>query len=224
MSTFRRRLMMNIERTVSPLPPAYQQVEYVRFTGTQWAETSIKPSNYRGNCKLEIIERHDNPASNGYVIGTFPGNTAGTTRFNIRIDKGGLICNAYVNSKSNTALGLQMTNLVNNSYNTIIFDVNMTNHSRILTVNGESISDTTTEFYSANSSYKFRLGAYTGINSAQLFKGDLAEVKIYGNGDLVSHCYPCYRKADNVIGFYDVVNNEFLTNGGSGTFTKGADV
>ena len=35
---------------------------------------------------------------------------------------------------------------------------------------------------------------------------------------------PCYRKADNVIGLYDLVYGTFYTNAGSGTFTKGQDV
>ena len=181
MSTFRRRLMMYIKKSTSPLPPQYQQVEYVGFSGTQYAETSIKPITYSGNCKLEIKEKHNNPTSNGYVMGAGPGSNANAERFNVRISSGGTTLNAYVNQTNNSSLGLQSTNLLNNSYNTIIFDVNMTNHTRSLTVNGQSTSNDTTVFYSA-SNYYFRLGAYTGINSAQLFKGDLAEVKIYGNG------------------------------------------
>jgi hypothetical protein len=35
---------------------------------------------------------------------------------------------------------------------------------------------------------------------------------------------PCYRKSDGVIGLYDVVNDVFRTNDGSGSFTAGADV
>lgn len=35
---------------------------------------------------------------------------------------------------------------------------------------------------------------------------------------------PCYRKADGVIGMYDLVTNTFFANAGSGSFTKGADV
>jgi hypothetical protein len=35
---------------------------------------------------------------------------------------------------------------------------------------------------------------------------------------------PCYRIADSVIGMYDVVNDVFYTNNGSGTFSKGSDV
>ena len=35
---------------------------------------------------------------------------------------------------------------------------------------------------------------------------------------------PCYRKADDVIGLYDLVYGTFYTNSGTGTFTKGQDV
>lgn len=35
---------------------------------------------------------------------------------------------------------------------------------------------------------------------------------------------PCYRKADGVIGFYEVVSETFLVNAGTGSFTKGPDV
>lgn len=35
---------------------------------------------------------------------------------------------------------------------------------------------------------------------------------------------PCYRRADSVAGFYDLANNVFLTNDGTGTFIVGADV
>ena len=36
--------------------------------------------------------------------------------------------------------------------------------------------------------------------------------------------YPCYRKSDNVIWMYDLVNGIFYTNAGTWTFTKWADV
>lgn len=32
---------------------------------------------------------------------------------------------------------------------------------------------------------------------------------------------PCYRKADNVVGMYDLISKTFYTNAGSGSFTKG---
>lgn len=44
-------------------------------------------------------------------------------------------------------------------------------------------------------------------------------------GDTVLRDYiPCYRKADDVIGMYEIVTETFLTNAGGGAFGKGADV
>ena len=40
----------------------------------------------------------------------------------------------------------------------------------------------------------------------------------------VRDMYPCYRKSDNVIGMYDLINSKFYTNAGSGIFYKGPDV
>ena len=35
---------------------------------------------------------------------------------------------------------------------------------------------------------------------------------------------PCYRKADNAVGMYNLVNGQFLTNAGTGTMTVGPNV
>ena len=35
---------------------------------------------------------------------------------------------------------------------------------------------------------------------------------------------PCYRKQDGEIGLYDLINNQFYSNDGTGQFSKGADV
>lgn len=48
--------------------------------------------------------------------------------------------------------------------------------------------------------------------------------KIWDNNILVRHFIPCYRKSDGVIGMYDLVENKFYTNSGTGTFIKGNDI
>ena len=48
--------------------------------------------------------------------------------------------------------------------------------------------------------------------------------KAYEYDVLIRDMIPCYRKADQVIGMYDLVNDVFYTNSGSGTFYKGPDV
>lgn len=48
--------------------------------------------------------------------------------------------------------------------------------------------------------------------------------KMWNDWTLVRDFIPCYRKSDNVIGLYDLVNNQFYTNSWSGTFSKWSDV
>ena len=56
-----------------------------------------------------------------------------------------------------------------------------------------------------------------------------ASIKLYmfqiiNNNEIVRNLVPCYRKLDGVIGMYDLVNDKFYTNLGTGTFLKGKDV
>lgn len=48
--------------------------------------------------------------------------------------------------------------------------------------------------------------------------------RIYNNNVLVRDFIPCYRNSDNEIGMYDLVNDVFYTNQGTGSFTYGAVV
>ena len=54
----------------------------------------------------------------------------------------------------------------------------------------------------------------------KLYKLDVYDENWIHIYDLV----PCYRKSDNVIWLYDLVNNQFYTNSWSWTFTKWPDV
>ena len=49
-------------------------------------------------------------------------------------------------------------------------------------------------------------------------------LKLYENNVLVRDYVPCYRTSDNEVGLYEVVNNVFYPNNGTGTFNKGNDV
>jgi hypothetical protein len=53
---------------------------------------------------------------------------------------------------------------------------------------------------------------------------ELYNFKLYDNGTLIRDYIPCRRKSDNVLGLYDVVNNQFYTNAGTGVFIAGPEV
>lgn len=77
----------------------------------------------------------------------------------------------------------------------------------------------------------FRYGAYL-YSTKYNFDGNLYKLKIYAPTELTNpgvHTlqalfYPCRRIADNVLGFYDAINDVFYPNDGNGTFTPGPDV
>ena len=48
--------------------------------------------------------------------------------------------------------------------------------------------------------------------------------KLYNNNTLIRNMVPCYRILDNVIGMYDIENDVFYTNQGSGNFIIGSAV
>lgn len=54
----------------------------------------------------------------------------------------------------------------------------------------------------------------------------LYHAKLYDpdNGRMVRYFIPCYRKADSVLGLYDLVTNNFYTNIYGGTFVAGPNV
>ena len=51
------------------------------------------------------------------------------------------------------------------------------------------------------------------------------DFKIYDDDVLIQYFIPCYRISDNVIGMYEIVNDQFyITAGTTGGFTKGPDL
>lgn len=59
-------------------------------------------------------------------------------------------------------------------------------------------------------------GSFTNIRCYKL--------TFWQNNNLIRGFIPCYRKSDNVIGMYDIVNNVFYINQGTGIFIKGPNV
>lgn len=91
------------------------------------------------------------------------------------------------------------------------------------TVTDTDIVNISISAYTGNSPYKFYIGRYSG-GRAQYVPSKVYSCKIYDGGLLVADYVPCYRKADNEIGLYDLVSHTFKTNSGTGTFAKGADI
>ena len=70
------------------------------------------------------------------------------------------------------------------------------------------------QLFGTNRSRLRRYYPYLKISSFMVFKNNIEKINLI----------PCYRKSDNEPGLYDLVNDKFYTNNGTGTFIKGPDV
>lgn len=76
---------------------------------------------------------------------------------------------------------------------------------------------------SFSDSLPFYLFAWQYGDTLRTGRGRIWGFSMETGGNLVRDMVPCYRKADNVPGFYDLVSGSFSTNAGTGSFVTGAD-
>lgn len=70
------------------------------------------------------------------------------------------------------------------------------------------------QLFGTNRSHLRRYYPYLKISSFMVFKNNIEKINLI----------PCYRKSDNEPGLYDLVNDKFYTNNGTGVFTLGPEV
>jgi len=191
---------------LSRLPSAYQEVEYIESTGTQWIDTNFSPNqdtrvviDYQDDditiSTHGFIGSRDN-VNNGFIIG------GRSTHYWYA---------QYGNEQTPGTIFLNnnLRHLVDLNKTLLYYDNSLihTFSSQVFNVSKTLYLFMTSDFGSTNNSL------------AKIFK-----CQIYNNNILVRDFVPCYRKSDNEIGLYDLVNGVFYTNAGTGTFTKGPDV
>lgn len=188
---------------VNALPSAFQEVEYIESTGTQYIDTGIKPTSTNPNFIAEIDFSFLSVPASSY-LGLFGVN-------------GNMQLAIYSNYKFGDG-----TNISN-----LILELNKKYSYKGNFASGKSYVDGTEVAQRNNSVWRNAyLFAVNGGNDEPTSNasGKIYSCKIYDNGTLVRNYIPCYRKVDNVIGLYDLVNGVFYTNAGEGTFDKGGDV
>lgn len=206
-------------RRRSELPAAYEQVEYIQGTGTQWMDLGVVSQiPFAARAKISYINRESNvltgeSASDAeytrfrfFGFGDF--NSSGTyNQIGARVGANGWVFGAGYNY--NVLYDVEMG--VYNSGSTVHVYVN---------IDGVQVNDTAL-------TYGVRVG-----HPMLLYKraGDTWIGKNAQFHSLVIHStsnqvifdgIPCIRKSDNATGMYDVVTNTFIGNSGTGEFATG---
>ena len=217
MSKLRRHIMM--QQGCGVLPTEYQQVEYLESTGTQWIDSGV----YANQSRTKIIIDCALPSftSNKYCefTGVYTASSYSNYRraFALGYESGKIVAQF---------ISWQKTNLnAPNDKATFILEKNK------LKYNNTVIADQSNYIYneySLSTIYLFGKSSsdfnpprfeHEGIFIMRIYHEQIFDLDL-----IVRDFYPCYRKSDNEPGMYDIVNDVFYTNAGSGTFIVGPDI
>ena len=197
MSMFRNLLsLITEEPTPSRLPKGYVEVEYIRINSGGFLNMGLTPSNHT----TEIDFDFETYLNDEFLLGT-----------NVNYSWNYYFVGAYNNGYSFGHNGSGYTNYPNI----------WTTGKHHLIYNGENnaiiLDGTTLETGQGISSPNTLL---IGARNSANFTGKIYYIKITdkSTGDVVRELIPCYRYAGLVVGMYDIINDVFYTNRGSGTF------
>lgn len=189
------------------LPDTFQAVSYIQSSGTQYIDTGVKANS---ELNITITVNHFFNSTEGSKC-LYSGGVAWQNKYL----QGELDSYPYF-AFNNQTKGQQFSSTVGTNYT-------VNQNKNVITIND-------------NPFYTFTYGSFSTDYNLVLFaanhSGTIEEFGTYrikscqikDNGVLVRNFVPCYRKSDNVIGLYDIVGNNFYTNAGTGSFTKGGDV
>lgn len=191
----------------SKLPKGYEELEYIRATGTQYIDTGFKPNQ---DTRV-MIDCWRTGATSTYP---FPfGSRTGLTRgLDVAIGASQVFYHygGDYQFANFTAAGNRMTIDANKNIATFISnDVSTT------------ITLATAAFQESYGITLFSLVEDGAVHTDEnAFVGNIYSCKIYDNGTLIRDFIPC-KNPSGVVGMYDIVGGTFYTNAGSGAFTAG---
>jgi hypothetical protein len=182
--------------TKNTLPIEYQQIEYIESDGTQYIDTGFMPNQ---NSSVEIygyqIYRETNSlfgVNPHFVI------TSGGAKYRFRYN------NTSIDTKILSSTLVKIALKKNEAY-----------------INDELIGTFETgEFQATHNALLF--GRISSSGTAEETKASrIYYVKIWDNNALVRNFIPCFRKEDDVVGMYDLIENKFYISETESNFIKG---
>lgn len=189
----------------SRLPSAYTEVEYIESHGTQALSTLLNtPATGGVSLDLEVTVQFTQNSPTRQLMGADYGNYFGVMA-----------------NSSNYELAGVSTSIpcTSDDYDILRFTNDGSGHLELFK-NGVSIKTHTATTTPIKPIYLFDIALDGGVGCYAKLKN--AKIKI--GGVLVRNFIPCFRNTDNVIGMYDLINNAFYINRGTGSFTKGNTV
>lgn len=200
------------------LPEEYQQLEYIITDGFQTIDTNYKPNNNtRIITKFQYASATTDKSQYNTLFGILSPSISDVA-YNIRqFDYG------YTRASYNTSRDITLDQSLNNS-NLHVVDFN----KNLLYLDGNLLKTFNEGVFQANTNL-FIFNDRKNIESTGKTGGKMKMYYfiIYENNNIIRNFIPCYRKSDNTIGLYDLINNSFYTNSNTAfikDFSKGNDI
>lgn len=191
----------------SRLPEGYLELTYIESTGTQYIDTGFKPnSNTRIVADMEITS-----GTTSFLFGARHNSSANATSYSFSMVQ---ISGASLRSD----FGSVETTVSVSPVQRLAIDKN----GNTTTVNGTTVTATAQSFSGSYNLALFTVNTAGTINSTKT-SAKLYSCQIYDNGTLVRDFVPC-KNSGGVFGLYDLANDVFYHNAGSGTFAAGEEV
>ena len=196
------------------LPNEYTQVEYIQTSGTQYINTGLFPdSNLKIETKIEVASTNQDISVFGSTT-TTTGNSIGSyyhlTPYNNKW---------YYGANNSEGNGGSYSPTIGTQYEIIFND-----EDDGIKINGTSIASNRTFVGIANSTLTIARRGSSMNGRFGHFKYFYFKIYDKDTNALVRDYIPCYRNIDGEVGLYDLVNDEFYSNTGTGEFTYGEEV
>lgn len=197
------------------LPDGYTQVNYIRSNGNQYIDTGVKIND---RYRYVLSYRVNNISSGGYFFGAW--NTTNNSRialFRNNNNIGDYLFSGYGPDYS----------FSNFSYSVVDNSTLDSNYIQTVYCNNQLIRKNNTNYSNFRvpnlNLYMFAVNKDNVAENKSV--ADIMYLRIYNSvGELTNYFIPCYRNSDNVLGFYDVITNNFKSNNGTGNFSYGSVV
>lgn len=192
------------------LPAEYQDVEYLEGDGDAYIDLGFKAhlANDSAMLKCQVA------ADTAFYVGANDNSTRQFYFCNIGAKAaqiGYAKCVVYTSSKYSSSKicndGLPHVFHFDGSARKFFFDGSLVGDSYV-TNNNETYGNMKLFGTSFNGNFVMKIYSYMHFRY----------------GEIYMNCVPCYRKADDVAGMFDLVSGTFFTNSGDGSFTCGEDI
>lgn len=187
------------------LPNEYKRLEYLQSSGTQYIDTGVLLNYATTKLEQRAVAQYTASNSNRELMGANGYGFWGKNAQN------------KLEAAVGAPAGITESALVKN---TVSLTTDPSDMSIVFTVNGKryasSASTFANNFYAA---YVFAIGGRDGAAPSFFCHARVYEYTVLLNDEVVSQLVPCMRRADGVLGMFDLVARRFRTNAGTGTFT-----